>query len=190
MEEILSRFPHIGENIFNELNSKDFCMSKEVNRSWNYFIKNQRILKKACKKRVQEKINNLTIEDPRNGVWMKTTAFHLAAKKGYLPVCQQIMENSDDKNPKDRFGWTPLHKAAQKGHLSVCQLIVRNVDDKNPKNYNGCTPLHWAAENGHLSVCQIIVENVDDKNPKDKYGRTQLATNADIKNLVQDTITK
>ena len=47
------------------------------------------------------------------------------------------MENIDDKNPKDRFGWTPLHMAARNGHLSVCQLIVENVDDKIPTDNSG-----------------------------------------------------
>ena len=112
-----------------ELNGKDFSKSKEVARSWNYFINTERALQKAYKVRIQEKIQTLTEEiELRNN----RTTFHLAAKRGYLPVCQQIMTNSDDKNPKARDEWTPFHEAAGNGHLPVCQLIVENVDDKNP----------------------------------------------------------
>ena len=181
MEEILSRFPIIAQNIFNELDAKDFCSSKEVSRFWNYFIINERALQKSYKRRIQEKIRSLAVEIDNDKNWKQINGqpFHLAANRGYLPVCQEIMENSDDKNPKDRNGWTPLHSAAQFGHFSVCQLIVENVDDKNPKKNDGQTPLHLAVRLGHFSVCQLLLENVDDKNPKDKWGRTplQLAKN-------------
>ena len=165
MEEILLRFPNIGDNIFKELDCKDFCKSKEVGRSWKYFINNERALQKSYKNHIKNKIQSLTEElRQNNNNWGNQTPFHLAAERGYLPVCRQIMENIDEKNPKDRFGYTPLHKAAGNGHLSVCQLIVENVDDKNPKDDNGETPLHEASKNGHLSVCQQIVEYIDDKN--------------------------
>ena len=56
MEEIISRFPHIGEDIFKELNSKDFCKSKKICRSWNDFITNQRVLQRDNKNRIEYKI--------------------------------------------------------------------------------------------------------------------------------------
>ena len=65
------------------------------------------------------------------------TLLHKAAEKGYLSLCQLIVVNVDDKNPKNNSDWTPLHEAAENGHLSVCQLIVENVDDKNPKDNRG-----------------------------------------------------
>ena len=150
MEEILSRFQHIGEDIFKELNGKDFCKSMEVSRSWNHFIRIERLLQtaykshKAYKKRIQEKIQDLTkeIENDPYSRHMKTTPFHHAAKRGDFPVCQQIMEYVVEKSPKDTYGDTPLHLAAENGHLSVCQLIVENVDDKNPKNNYGRTPFN------------------------------------------------
>ena len=64
MEEVLLRFPHIGEGIFKKLNGKDFFKSMEVSRSWNHFISNQRVLQKAYKnhKAIQERIQSLTEE--------------------------------------------------------------------------------------------------------------------------------
>ena len=188
MEDILLRFPHIGENIFKKLNRKNFCKSMEVSRSWNYFIKNESVLQKAYKvhkdnkTRIQEKIQSLTDEienDFRKKILEETTPFHLAAERGELQVCQEIMENADDMNPTTLggYGLTPLHKAAENGHLSVYQLISKSVDDKNPKDKFDVTPLHWAARNGHLSVCQFIVENVVDKNPKSDWW-----TGLDIRN--------
>ena len=126
MEEIISRFPMIGQAIYKELDRKDFCRSREVNRSWNYFMSNERALQKAYKKRIQEKIQTLKEEILGYSDWrdQKTTPLHLAAKRGYLPVCQEIIEDADDKNPEEWLGWTPLHRAAQNGHLSICQLII------------------------------------------------------------------
>ena len=197
MEEIISRFPHIGEAFYKELNRKDFCKSMEVNRSWNFFMNNQRVLQNAYKKRIQDKIQTLAEKIDGHGFWrhQRKLPFHLAAERGYLPVCQQIMENADDKNPKDQFGMTPLHKAAWNGHLAVCQLIVENVDDKNPKDDDGWTPLHWAALYGHLSVCWLIVKNVSDKNPENNDGETpvQLAVSRNyqgIKKLIEDAQNK
>ena len=72
-----------------------------------------------------------------------------------MAVYQLIMENVEDKNPKDNNGWKPLHSAAWNGHMPVCQLIMENIEDKNPKDNNGWTPLDYAASNGHLAtICQ------------------------------------
>ena len=108
MEEILLRFSHIGRAIFIELNGKDFCKSKEVNGAWYHFINNDRALKKVNKKLIQDKIQILTAECKRSRIFPKPSPFHLAAERGYLPLCQEIMENSDVENPKDWRGWTPL----------------------------------------------------------------------------------
>ena len=76
-----------------------------------------------------------------------------------------ILENVEEKNPKDSNSVTPLHLAAQMGHFEMCKLIIENVLERNPKNSNGNTPLHYAAQGGHLEVCQLIMKNLK-KRPK------------------------
>ena len=44
MEEVLARFPHLGDKIFQNLNSHTLIRCKEVNRSWENFIK----FEKSC----------------------------------------------------------------------------------------------------------------------------------------------
>ena len=106
MEEILLRFPHIGHHIFKELNYKNFCKSMEVSKSWNYFIKSERVLQnaykahKAYKKRIQEKIQSLTDEISMTPRLRGYTPFCLAAARGYLPVCQELIDNANDKKWK------------------------------------------------------------------------------------------
>ena len=82
MEEILLRFSLIGQAIFKELNGRDLCKSKEVNRSWNQFINNEIALQKAYKNRIQEKIQTLDEEIDGNGYCkcIRKQPFHLAAQ--------------------------------------------------------------------------------------------------------------
>ena len=55
------------------------------------------------------------------------TLLHFAAECGFLEICEMIMENMDEKNPKGDWGVTPFHKAAENGRLEVCKLIVENL---------------------------------------------------------------
>ena len=75
---------------------------------------------------------------------------------GHLPICQLIVENVDDKSPKNDFGMTPLHLAVMNGRLSVCQFIVENVKDKKPKNWRGKTPLDLAISNKHPCIQKLF----------------------------------
>ena len=88
------------------------------------------------------------------------TPLHFAAECGFLEICEMIMENMEEKNPKNNSWVTPLHEAATKGHLEVCKLILENVPEKNPRNFYHFTPLHMAAMKGHHQVCKLIIETI------------------------------
>ena len=54
MEEIFTRFPHLGEQIFDQLNRKDLTKCRKVEESWRIFINRQkfpwiRVIKKHLK---------------------------------------------------------------------------------------------------------------------------------------------
>ena len=68
------------------------------------------------------------------------TPLHLAAHNGHLAVCDFILQNAMDINPKDSEGWTPLHSAAQKGHMEVYNFLLGKIEDKNPIDSHGITP--------------------------------------------------
>ena len=142
--------PHIASTIFNLLDKQELTKSRSVSSTWKDVV------------------------DSRTNLWTDPELYRKAALEGNIDICQLFLDRSEDKNPKDVLGRTPLHFAAEKGFLPVCQEIMQDTDDKNPKDRDGNTPLHWAAGNGHLSICQLIVENVDDKNPKDNDGCSPL----------------
>ena len=222
MEEVLLRFGHLGKQMFNNLDIQSLKNCREVSQSWEDFIHHEKILsyqsikfysnlpvasirkilRKSDSSQAAILVDNVKMVYKIS--WMGTLflnqdrpyPFHFAAKNGFLEICEMIMENMDEKNPKDDWGVTPLHEAAEYGKVEVCKLIVENVQcdkeickryqcDKNPKNDFNFTPLHMAAMNGHLQVCKLIIENVcenpkprsdrgDPKNPKSRDGTTPL----------------
>ena len=44
MEEVLLRFPHLSENIFNSLDNKSLADCKEVSKSWYFYLDGQKFL--------------------------------------------------------------------------------------------------------------------------------------------------
>ena len=55
------------------------------------------------------------------------TPLHAAAGGGHLETYKIIMDEVDDKNPRDYDGITALNLAVRNGHLGVCRLIVKHV---------------------------------------------------------------
>ena len=136
----------------------------------------------------------------------ESTLMHFAAFFGRLEVCQLIIanidkvaqvhiaqeithldtwiiENNQDKNPRDSHGYTPLHLAVERGHFSVCELIIANIQDINPKDNYGITPLHLAASWGQVNIYNFIIKNVHNKNPGDSYRTTPLHLVAENGNI-------
>ena len=92
-----------------------------------------------------------------------------------------LIDNNEEKNPKNVDGETPLHYAAKHTFdgLEICQLIIDKVIDKNPRNESGRTPLHHAVTYSNPEVVQWIFNNIEDKNPPDNFGTTPLHIAAD-----------
>ena len=97
-----------------------------------------------------------------------------AVKENRMDICELIILNADNKNPKDADGWTPLHEAAKRGYANIVRLIMDNVVIKNPHGKRDLTPLHEAARGGHIEICRLIIEAVDEKSPRDQEGYSPL----------------
>ena len=55
MDEVILRFPHLGEQIFQELEVGSLLHYKQVSRSWKNFIENEKRLNEFEKRRRAEK---------------------------------------------------------------------------------------------------------------------------------------
>jgi hypothetical protein len=211
MENVLLRFPHLGEAIFQKVDNMSLSSCQTVSASWYRFIQYRKRPKWIRVKHRQVKnldtlskeLNGLQKYDGSaiNGSFVRMifsvlrnkrmhrtgySLFHFAALHGYFGICELIIQKMpkiEDKNSSNEWGETPLHFAAAFGHFEVCQLIIQNINEKNPKNCKGFTPLHLAAQNGMRTICELIMKNIVDKNPKTLNGSTPLHEAAKINHL-------
>ena len=76
-------------------------------------------------------------------IFLEFTPLHLAAQNGQLKMCQLIIGNVADKNPK-ALGWTTLHFDAPKGQIEICKLIhEKTYYRKNPVKCVGKHQKAW-----------------------------------------------
>ena len=99
--------PHVIDMVFKQLDHKTLAKTRLVSKDWKEFI------------------------DGRTTFWSNVSPFQyrLAAQEGRLDICRLIIRNTQDKNPWQGCGLSPLHMAAGKGHLEVCCLIIENLPE-------------------------------------------------------------
>ena len=194
MEEVLLRFQHIGEQIFDHLDNVNLTKCMEVNYTWKEFINNQksswiRIIEKYVTSLKTElwlnslewhtflKTSNVeilkeiacTINNYQDHVYLfpkKGNPLIYAAMSGNADIVAKLLCEENSKQPEDEFGRTPLHYAAMFGRLELCQLIHIYFGVVDPKDKEGRTPLHYAACCGHLETCDFLIKTMKEDNPK------------------------
>ena len=159
MEEVFQRFGHIGEQIFEELDSQTLLKCGFVGRDWKLFLDQG----KFQEFRIIKMYTNIDENYLRNR--LKKIAVETAKELATTVknMYQQFPQNQENVNPSLNRK-TLLHQAAERGHFLLCELIIDNVDEKNPMGDDYLktnTPLHLAAENGQFEICQVIIDNVE-----------------------------
>ena len=161
MEEIISRFPHLAENIFEELDNYYFIQCKVISQSWKNFMEGSkfsyfRLIETStnCSPKAMKKIlNNENLED------IIQLASDVSNLYGKLQK-EKVLGKEEEYLVIDPF-LTLFHMAAKHGSFSVCQLMIYSIDDIHPRSGRSSfchTPLHFAAENGHFRICQSILD--------------------------------
>ena len=52
---------------------------------------------------------------------------------GHFQLCKLLIENMEDKCPRDNLGWdTPFHWAAEMGHWDICKIFIQHLKGGNP----------------------------------------------------------
>ena len=140
MEEILLRFPHLSEEIFNLLDNKSLGKSKKVDRHWNVYIAKQKF--------ISIRIIKITV-----GRFQKVG-----------PEWNKLLSKSTTKTTTD------LQKAVQLFYLEqkISQGRSKRTIFHNLNMPNGITPLHIAAFSGDLDLLKIILG--ENKNTKEMIG--------------------
>ena len=93
---------------------------------------------------------------------------------GDLERVRQLIQDGQDVNRGDSYGWTPLMKAAYYGHDQVVRELIRAGADVNGKDYYKQTALHLASICGHSSVIKTLAEAGANLNVQDRSGVTPL----------------
>ena len=186
MDNVLLRFPHLGEQIFKKLEDSSLANCHQLSRTGRLFIEDQkflwiRIIKKLCDDqptyidRILVKINSDSIRNAANNVRefcrinlsisRGQGLLHIAAMSGEIDIVEKILTSLYGliPNQTDNRGRTPLHFAAINGHFEVFKLIWKYHAEKkhknkkkNPQDHMELTPLHFAAQMGHVEICKFI----------------------------------
>ena len=143
MEKVINLgIPHVGEEIFESINTQDLFKFLGVSETWKVLAEN--VLVK------------------RKGVMLE------ACKSGETKVVQLLLErcNSEESElkTKDIFERTPFIWACQNGHKDVVKLLLDHEEariDLNAKDYTGSTAFIYACENGHKDVVQLLLDCSD-----------------------------
>ena len=196
----MCRFPHIFQQILEELDVRSFADCRLVGKSWLSFIANEkstwiRVIKTLIedegivnwgfseihgKEGIHEYIKEFPKEDKKLERALKQCDL-TALKKLILTIRDYSEEHASTYERVQggvmqncERGQTLLHFAAMSGQIQLCEKILVNVSDKYPRDYLGKTPLHFAAENGHYDVCLLLINNNADMNAQHKFKRTPL----------------
>ena len=185
MEDQIFRFPHIAQQIFEQLDDESLANCREADRDWQYFINYENFYK--CK------IQKLMLRYKKQS-WSNRnmSPLHLAAATGQTQVVLDIIKeegkidkyfgivNKDLGGKNQNLMRSPLHYAVgfftekRGGYLSVCKALVENLEDKNPGDWDGFTALHMAIGHGSYDILKLLIDNATIKNPADKTGMTPL----------------
>lgn len=111
------------------------------------------------------------LSDARTKVEARTpqdeSALMMAALKGHLSLCQQLIARDADVN---KPGWTPLHYAATGGHVEVIQLLLDHAAYIDAASPNGSTPLMMAAMYGTDDAVKLLLSAGADASLKNGLG--------------------
>lgn len=120
-------------------------------------------------------VAQLLIADPATQVEVRTvkdeSPLMLAAIKGQLALCQQLLDRDADVN---KPGWTPLHYAASGGKTEVIQLLLQHFAYIDAASPNGSTPLMLAAMYGSTDTVRVLLQAGADPKLKNALDLTAL----------------
>ena len=95
-------------------------------------------------------------------------ALHLAAKAGYVGLCELFLEHGANLDARDKFAMTALHSASSMGHAQVVSLLTQRDADANASDQEGVTALMLAAQNGHADTMREVLRGGADIDAADK----------------------
>ena len=123
MDEAFLRFPHLPEQILEELDFESLANSRVVAKSWKEFIDEREHRWYPFKDE---------IADLKKQCRYRRTPFHLACFNGQACIAEIIMKNSAniniELNTKNNYGTTAFHLAGIYGQKSIVDMMINNSE--------------------------------------------------------------
>ena len=111
MEQLFSRFPHLSVAICDQLDNEGLRKFKEVNRTWNLYLTEQKLYEVRIILATIEKFRN--IGDGWNKVLKESS------KETLVNLKHAVQEFAENPRFRGIEGATPLHVLARFGHVHL-----------------------------------------------------------------------
>ena len=119
MDILMLKFPHLFEQTVCKLNNESLFKSREVARSWKYFINKRNYPWLHV-------VNIPTILKRKR--WGQDTYLHLTAETGQIDAFKTALSEGLDINIKNIFGQTIFHLACKNGHYNIVEFLLKNTN--------------------------------------------------------------
>ena len=130
-----------------------------------------------------------------------------ALEEGNIETVKTLLDQGQDPNLQDGYGYTLLHRAAEKGDIAMAELLLETYKAKvDVKDAEGKTPLHRVAEGyvvdeasmepvvhkGHVAVTQLLIDKGAQVDAQDEEQKTPLhyATNFGFTQIIEVLIAR
>ena len=201
--------PHVGEQIFESIDSSELLQYRWVSESWK--ILSEKLLFKRWQGRLIEAVKRSKIEivafllgrleseeiNEDDCFGFGKTAFMYACKNGQMDIVKLFLEHSNKRNielnAQNVHGMTGVMYACKKGHTDIVKLILDSSAkiEWNASNISGKTALFIACDFGHFDIVKLLINHSKsiriDLNTEDYSGLTplQAAHNKGHNNIVE-----
>ena len=162
MENIISRFPHLGAQIFQELNDQDLIKCLKPSRSWKKFIEDEKFYWIRI-------IVGIIYDNYRNSSWNRESLEKLLNDLDGKVVKELGGAACETRRHKDRVYSNIFYFAFVSGQTDILKKLYHNYEFMNyeiVKELIDAILLYHAAERGNLEVFQFVFQNATKKNPR------------------------
>ncbi|XP_064537491.1 ankyrin-3 [Drosophila montana] len=102
-------------------------------------------------------------------------ALHLAAKDGFVDICNELLKRGINVDSATKKGNTALHIASLAGQQQVIKQLIQYNANVNVQSLNGFTPLYMAAQENHDGCCRLLLSKGANPSLATEDGFTPLA---------------
>ena len=178
MEDLCKRFPHLSENILNQVNDQSLNNCKEISSELLQCLERSRFFWIRMIKKYQKDLKDFPkfwkpVVDKTPIEIVKQVA--IAVSRFFqLPHLYSDLSELDLRGRRCR--WSVFAICANYGDMALLHYVIDQIKLKNIRKTERVNALFLAAFQGHLEVYKLVMKNLKDKNP----GNTSILNNTGI----------